>query len=227
MTARSPAPAWTLALACCLLAACAGTSDDEAGPPRSLAVPLPHEPGALATVRALPAHGRAGPGDAPFDVTLRTDITDAGHPRRFGMLALETSFRRAPIEAYPCSSCHVPGWPGVAGGERLEDAHGDIQPVHPAETGATCATCHMTARVDQLALATGETASLDQPYRLCAQCHAPQLAAWAGGGHGKRLDGWYGRRVVMNCTDCHDPHRPALEQRVPFPGPHLPRNGVR
>ena len=47
--------------------------------------------------------------------------------------------------------------------------------------------------------------------------------AWAGGAHGKRLDGWQGRRVLMGCADCHDPHRPALETRIPFRAPQLQR----
>jgi RNase P subunit RPR2 len=201
--------------------------DGDGMPAPPIAVPLPDEPGILATVVSEPVHERFGPGGAPFEVALRTHTRGAGHPRRFGTLTLETAFRRAPLETYPCTSCHIPGRPGVAGDERLEDAHGNIQPVHPAEVGATCTTCHVPARVDELALATGQIATLDQPYRLCAQCHAPEVSAWAGGAHGKRLDGWHGRRVVMNCTDCHDPHRPSIDQRVPFRGPTLPGSGER
>ena len=68
----------------------------------------------------------------------------------------------------------------------------------------------MRPTTSQLLVArTGERATLDESYRLCAQCHFAQADAWAGGGHGKRLDGWQGRRVVMACTDCHDPHAPA------------------
>jgi hypothetical protein len=173
-------------------------------------------------VRAEPVHGRVGPGGRPFEVTVRTTEAAAGHPRRFGRLTLETAFRNAPLEAYPCTSCHLASGRMVDGSQRLEDAHGNIQPLHPAGVGATCTTCHRPDRVDRLVLATGEPGGLDHAYRLCAQCHAPEVAAWAGGAHGKRLDGWYGRRVVMNCTECHDPHRPALGQRVPFPGPQLP-----
>jgi hypothetical protein len=216
-------------VACSVVLACdrpgPRLDDGDTLPAVPLAVPLADEPGALGTVSAELVHQRLGPGNAPFEVTMRTTKRDAGHPRRFGMRTFETAFRRAPLETYPCTSCHIAGRPLVAGAERLEDAHGNIQPVHPAEVGATCTTCHAPARVDRLALATGETATLDHPYRLCAQCHAPQLAAWAGGAHGKRLDGWHGRRVVMNCTDCHDPHRPSLEQRIPFAGPQLPATG--
>jgi nitrate/TMAO reductase-like tetraheme cytochrome c subunit len=111
--------------------------------------------------------------------------------------------------------------------ERIPDAHRNIQPLHPSATGATCSTCHVPAAVERLVLPEGGTVSMDQAYRLCAQCHAPQLRDWAGGTHGKRLEGWAGRRVVMNCADCHDPHNPALERRTPFPGPQLPTTGGR
>jgi hypothetical protein len=199
-----------------------GTAADPDVPAASLAPPLPYEPGALAGAPAEPVHGRVGPGGVPFDVTVRTTASAAGHPRRFGALTLETAFRTAPLEAYPCTSCHLPGGRLADGGERLADAHGNIQPSHPAVVGSTCSTCHRPDRVDQLALAAGEQGGLDHAYRLCAQCHAREVEAWAGGAHGKRLDGWHGRRVVMNCTECHDPHRPAIDQRVPFPGPQLP-----
>jgi hypothetical protein len=106
--------------------------------------------------------------------------------------------------------------------QRIADAHQNVQPLHPAETGAACATCHDARNVERLVLQSGGTATLDQAYALCAQCHFGQVEAWAGGAHGKRLDGWRGRRVVIGCTDCHDPHRPAIEQRIPFPGPRLP-----
>jgi hypothetical protein len=186
------------------------------------ATPMADEPGSLATVVAVPVEGRTGPGGEPFEVAARTGVHFAGHARRFGLRTLDTAFRDVVLEAYPCTSCHIAGRPGVPGPERVADAHGNILPLHPQETGATCGTCHSPARVDRLSLGTGETVTLDHPYRLCAQCHAPQVEAWAGGAHGKRLDGWHGRRVVMNCTDCHDPHRPALETRMPFPGPRLP-----
>jgi hypothetical protein len=182
---------------------------------------LPDEPGALASVPAELAYDRSGPGGLPFEVTLRTR-GQPGHDRRFGALALPVAIRTEGLESYPCTSCHIPGQAAVPP-DRAADAHQNIQPVHPAETGATCATCHIPVQVDRLVLPGGATASLDQPYRLCAACHYAAVDDWAAGVHGKRLDGWYGRRIVMNCTECHDPHRPSLDQRTPFPGPVLPR----
>ncbi len=107
--------------------------------------------------------------------------------------------------------------------KRIGDAHQNIQPVHPKQTGAVCSTCHAADNVELLALESGERATLDESYRLCAQCHFAQVDAWAGGAHGKRLDGWQGRRVVMACTDCHDPHQPAVQSRIPFRAPQIER----
>jgi hypothetical protein len=105
---------------------------------------------------------------------------------------------------------------------RAEETHQDVSLVHPAETGAACANCHASRDVARLELVGGETVPLDHAYRLCGQCHFKQGEAWAGGGHGKRVAAWDGRRVVLNCTGCHDPHRPAFEKRVPFRGPTMP-----
>jgi hypothetical protein len=107
--------------------------------------------------------------------------------------------------------------------ERIPDAHQNVQPTHPKQTGARCSTCHAADDVEQLTLLNGERATLDESYRLCAQCHVAQVDAWAHGAHGKRLDGWRGTRVVMGCADCHDPHQPALVPRLPFRPPRIER----
>jgi formate-dependent nitrite reductase cytochrome c552 subunit len=109
--------------------------------------------------------------------------------------------------------------------ERIADAHQNVQPLHPKQTGALCSSCHAADNVELLALEKGERVTLDESYRLCAQCHFAQVDAWAAGTHGKRLDGWQGRRVVMGCADCHDPHKPAIEARIPFRAPQIQRTG--
>jgi hypothetical protein len=183
------------------------------------------EPGALRTVLSAPVHGRVGPDGRPFDVALRTPHT-APHARRFGTHTMEIALRTdaRDLSQYPCTSCHM-GRQIVLDDTRMDNVHGDIQPLHPRETGASCATCHAADNVELLALRSGERATLDHAYRVCAQCHFPQADAWAAGAHGKRLDGWQGRRVVMGCTDCHDPHQPALQTRLPFRAPRLHRPG--
>ena len=186
----------------------------------AIEVTVPPAPPLLAGVDADTVRGWTGPGGKPFEVTRRTGA-DGHSYRKFGTrtlpLPLRTSARE--ITQYPCSACHQGG--------RLTSTqesarHNDIDAVHPSATRGACSTCHAAGAVDRLALPLGALATLDQPYRLCAQCHSGQVAAWAAGMHGKRMDGWGGRRVIMNCTDCHDPHTPRTEARIPFPGARLP-----
>jgi hypothetical protein len=181
------------------------------------------EPGALWELRTEPVYGRTGPDGLPFEVALRTPGA-APHARRFGRHTMTVTLREgvSDLSQYPCTSCHM-GRGTVLRDERVPDAHAAIQPTHPQLTGATCATCHAADNVEMLALRTGEQTTLDHAYRICAQCHFAQADAWAAGAHGKRLDGWQGRRVVMGCTDCHDPHAPSLQQRLPFRPPTLRR----
>jgi hypothetical protein len=184
------------------------------------------EPGALFTVVGAPVEGWKGPGDRPFEVSVRTSDPEAGHSRSFGTLTMATAIRgeRSDLSQYPCSSCHL-GRRVVMQAPRISDAHQNIQPIHPARVGSTCVTCHSPDNVEMLTLKVGGPASLDQAYRVCAQCHFRQVDDWAAGAHGKRLDGWQGRRVAMNCTDCHDPHKPAVGTRAPLAGTQLERIG--
>jgi hypothetical protein len=169
------------------------------------------QPGALHELRAELVYGRTGADGLPFEVALRTP-GDGPHARRFGRHTMTVALREGgtDLSQYPCTSCHM-GRGTILRDERVADAHAAIQPTHPRVTDATCATCHAADDVELLALRTGERVTLDHAYRVCAQCHFAQADAWAAGAHGKRLDGWQGRRVVMGCTDCHDPHALSLQ----------------
>jgi hypothetical protein len=182
------------------------------------------QPGMLPSVAASPVQDLKGAAGS-FEVTTRTETPASAHARRFGTITRPTSLRdRAPnVGQYPCTSCHQ-GRQLVMRDERIADAHRNIKPEHPRLTGATCSTCHAADNVERLALRSGEYATLDHTYRVCAQCHFAQAESWAAGAHGKRLDGWQGRRVVMGCADCHDPHNPTIEQRIPFRAPRLARS---
>ncbi len=186
------------------------------------------QPGQLRTVATAPVMNWTGPGGKPFEVQIRTEDPSSASARRFGTITLRNSARvRSPdLGQYPCTSCHL-GRGMILRDERIRDAHQNIKPSHPAQTGATCATCHAPDNVELLSLKNGERATLDHAYRVCAQCHFNQAESWAGGAHGKRLDGWQGRRVVMSCADCHDPHQPAIESRIPFRAPQLKRPPYR
>lgn len=183
--------------------------------------PLLPEPAELATVAREPVQGWTGPGGAPFVTTRRTGSDDY-LSRQIGrkIFALPLREPARTITQYPCASCHQGA---SVTSRRPVGQHENIRPVHPSLTQGACATCHVTGAVDRLALVGGGQATLNQPYRLCAQCHSHQVDAWAAGHHGKRLDGWAGARVVLNCTDCHDPHDPRTQARIPFAGARLPQ----
>jgi hypothetical protein len=174
-------------------------------------------------VESQPVVGHVGPGGQPFEVTLRTPGASSSVHRMIGTRTFELSLRGRPLAQYPCTSCHAGT---VTTSTRPEDAHQDVQPVHPSEFAGDCAVCHARQDVYQLRLQGGTQVPLDQAYRLCEQCHYAATAAWAGGGHGKRLDGWSGTRVVLGCTDCHEPHAPAVPVRIPFRGPTLPTPAI-
>ncbi|GBD31820.1 MAG: hypothetical protein KatS3mg081_1566 [Gemmatimonadales bacterium] len=153
----------------------------------------------LEAVPAELAQGISGPGGRYFEVQLRT-------PQ---------------IQGFPCSSCH--GDRGAGSEVLVRSGHGSIDLIHPRGAARDCRTCHLPRDPAMLKLLTGETVTLDHAYRLCAQCHFAEAEAWAGGGHGKRVATWEGRRVVLNCTGCHNPHNPAFPKRLPRPGPSIPR----
>lgn len=182
-------------------------------------------PSALTGVAIELVEGRTGPGGEPFYVALRTRTPIAYASRPFGGQTMPIGLRSNAefVSQYPCTSCHLPGGRIRGRPAADEDAvHQNIRPVHPSETGAQCQTCHAAGDPGRLLLARGGTAGLDHSYRTCAQCHSTQVESWAMGAHGKRLVGWRGRRVVMGCAECHDPHAPETELRLPYPGPQLP-----
>lgn len=191
-------------------------------------------PSALTGVRVEEVRGRwTGPGGAPFYVAVRSGGGADYLHRQIGREDFYLALRMPAPEPSRavCTSCHQ--GQTVVGDRRGADAravHQNIQPVHPAATGAQCRTCHTVTDVGRLRLENGETASIDHAYRLCAQCHFREVDSWGNGAHGKRLVGWRGRRVVMGCADCHDPHQPAAKARLPMagvtlPGPLRPPNG--
>lgn len=190
-------------------------------------------PSALAGVASAPVQGRwRGPGGGSFHVTLRSrGESEADYRyRRIGMETFYLLLRTddSDVTRDPCSSCHRAQ--GVVDGRTegdAQDVHQNIRPVHPELTGARCLTCHAADDPGRLVLERGDTVSIDHPYELCAQCHFSQVESWAKGAHGKRLVGWRGRRVVMGCADCHDPHDPAAKQRIPMAGVSLPGAVIR
>lgn len=128
-------------------------------------------------------------------------------------------------EVFPCSECHnrddQPPNPEI---RELEEDHDALEFEHGGGR-FWCLTCHDENDRDSLATLDGTKVSFDQAQQVCGQCHYRPEVEFLLGGHGKRLERWQGERVIASCTDCHDPHAPALEPREPCCLPK-PRSGL-
>ncbi len=125
-----------------------------------------------------------------------------------------TQTRKDKVERFKCSECHNNKEVKIA--RAAEMAHGDIALVHGGkEKPLSCFTCHNKDQRDFLVTEAGLQVDMDHSYQMCAQCHFRQKKDWVGGAHGKRVSYWAGKRVVKNCTSCHDPHSPRFEKRWP------------
>jgi len=125
-----------------------------------------------------------------------------------------TETRKDKIQRFSCSQCHNNKPVSIT--RAAEIAHGEIVLVHGSETRPlSCYTCHDNDERDFLVTEQGMKVDMDHSYQMCGQCHFRQKKDWVGGAHGKRISYWAGRRVVKNCTACHDPHSPLFEKRWP------------
>jgi hypothetical protein len=125
-----------------------------------------------------------------------------------------TETRKDKVERFKCSQCH--NNKDVTFARAAEMAHGDISSVHGGKLKPlSCFTCHKKDERDFLVTEKGFKVDMDHSYFMCGQCHFRQQKDWVGGAHGKRVAYWAGKRVVKNCTSCHDPHAPLFEKRWP------------
>lgn len=89
-----------------------------------------------------------------------------------------------------------------------------------------CLNCHDNDDRNRLRLPGGKTIAFAEAPRLCGACHGPTYRDWQRGMHGRTNGYWdatRGQRRRLICTECHDPHAPALAPMVPVPGPHTLR----
>lgn len=125
-----------------------------------------------------------------------------------------TQTRKDKIERYKCSQCHNNKEVKVT--KAAEIAHGEITLIHGGnQRPLQCFTCHKKDTRDLLVTEKGVTIDMDHSYQLCGQCHFRQKKDWVGGAHGKRVGFWAGKRLVTNCTSCHNPHSPKFEKQWP------------
>ena len=125
-----------------------------------------------------------------------------------------TRSRKDKIQRFKCSQCHNNKKVKIPQAAKM--AHGDINMIHGGKKKPLdCFTCHKKDERDFLVVEKETKVDMDHSYQLCGQCHFRQKKDWVGGAHGKRLSHWAGKRVITNCTACHDPHAPRFEKRWP------------
>lgn len=117
---------------------------------------------------------------------------------------------------FPCSGCHLPT-DTVNRTPHPVDGH-DIVLKHD-EKNRWCLDCHDATNRDKLHLADGRLIDFKESYKLCGQCHGPQLRNWKAGEHGKRTGSWSGQKQYLLCVSCHSPHEPRFKPLKPLPPP--------
>lgn len=122
--------------------------------------------------------------------------------------------RQSQITSFPCSDCHsVPVSQIQVEGNKK--AHWDIKLNHASKDVMDCMTCHTENDMNMLHTGTNKPIKFNDSYKMCGQCHSPQYKDWQGGAHGKQVESWAPPRVSNTCTDCHNPHAPRFETRMP------------
>jgi hypothetical protein len=169
-----------------------------------------------------------------------------------GQTAAEApEFKVAPridrIRNYPCTKCHDNKFVDRRVRE-LQDEHTKLVFEHGGGRFWCYDACHRGTDMDNLVSLRGRAVSYDESYKVCGQCHYQRLD-WYFGGHGKRqgawedqreiptvadelkvedrdqIGRWKGGRTILNCTECHDAHSPAIKPFEPSPPPKI-RSGL-
>lgn len=117
---------------------------------------------------------------------------------------------------HDCSRCHDEGDTDPEP-RPLKTRH--IREINHGGNRFWCLTCHDSNNMDFLRTSREEKIGFDKSYLICGSCHAKRQKDWYFGAHGKRVSGWQGERVILACTQCHNPHSPAREARKPMKPP--------
>jgi hypothetical protein len=152
------------------------------------------------------------------------------------------------IRNYPCTKCHDNKFVDRRVRE-LQDEHTKLVFEHGGGRFWCYDACHKGTDMDNLVSLRGRPVSYDESYKVCGQCHYQRLD-WYFGGHGKhqgawenqreipktaeelkiedrsQIGKWGGERIILNCTECHDPHSPSIKSFEPSPPPKV-RTGLR
>ena len=120
--------------------------------------------------------------------------------------------RKNKITRFECNDCHTNSEVTIKYAKLT--THGDILLNH-GNSNLTCISCHDKTNFNFLKTNNIMKIDFDHVYELCGQCHFEQKKDWIGGAHGKRINNWAGKRVIKNCTSCHNPHSPKFPVKWP------------
>lgn len=131
--------------------------------------------------------------------------------------------RKSLITKYACTNCHSVDLDELKA-TSTSFPHSDIKLFHANFDTMNCLTCHNQESFDDLRSTTNKKIDFDSSYKLCSQCHSSQFKDWKGGAHGKRIGGWVPPRVSKTCVECHNPHSPSFESRIPAYPAYIKKN---
>ena len=138
---------------------------------------------------------------------------------------------KADLSDFDCYGCHDKG---KAPPIRYDANHKIIVPKEHAGTivmehgshdrNNLCFNCHDELNLELLQTRDKRELKLFESAPLCGSCHGPTYRDWEAGVHGRTGGYWNeaaGQRTRQICVDCHNPHKPKIPGRKPFPPPHL------
>ena len=153
-------------------------------------------------------HGTPISSDAFINEVKTIEITEGDHT----FLIPE---RKSQIKSYSCSECHTGSLKDLEDNRSGKKAHWDIKMKHANEKTMNCATCHNGEDMDNLKTLTDTKVDFNNSYLVCSQCHTKEFKDWKGGAHGKKIASWAPPRLSNTCVNCHNPHDPHFESRLP------------
>ncbi len=127
-------------------------------------------------------------------------------------------FKRTGFE-YNCNECHQ----DLKTHQKYfkpEGEHKNIVLDHGLNVN--CLNCHHQKDRNFYAAYGDGKISQEDSYLLCMKCHGPIYRDWEAGIHG-RVNGYWtaelGQQNKLDCTQCHDPHKPGFGSLAPMPPP--------
>jgi formate-dependent nitrite reductase cytochrome c552 subunit len=129
------------------------------------------------------------------------------------------------FEGMTCGTCHSERVEGVR--KDKGEFHETIKLRHADnKRNRHCFNCHLNGNMDYFNGEGGKKVAYKDVAQLCSKCHGPIYRDWKMGSHGRRSGYWdtkKGKREVLQCIACHDPHAPVFKSMKPAGAPRLLR----